>query len=111
MWDLIYSFCLKHFSFQEELSEIRLNMYISLHAKYMSFLSDFNEILIFSIVLKKNAQISNFMKIRPVGAELLHAEKTVIRNMTKLIVAFRNFAKAPNIITSRTEVQWDKTKG
>ena len=51
------------------------------------------------------------MKIRPVGAELLHAEKTVIRNMTKLIVAFRNFAKAPNIITSRTEVQWDKTKG
>ena len=53
MWDLIYNFCLKHFSFQEELSEIRLNMYIGLHAKYMSFLSDFNEILIFSIVLKK----------------------------------------------------------
>ena len=30
-------------------------------------------------------------------------------DMTKLIVAFRNFTKAPKIIISRTEVQWDKT--
>ena len=33
------------------------------------------------------------MKIRPVGAELFHADRRTY--MTKLIVAFRNFAKAP----------------
>jgi hypothetical protein len=33
------------------------------------------------------------MKIRLVGAELLHAECQ--RDMTELKVAFRNFAKAP----------------
>ena len=36
------------------------------------------------------------MKIRPVGAELFHAERrTDKRRDTKLIVAFRNFANAP----------------
>jgi hypothetical protein len=34
------------------------------------------------------------MKIRPVGAELLHAGRR--SGMTKLIVAFRNFVKARN---------------
>jgi hypothetical protein len=33
------------------------------------------------------------MKIRPVGAELFHAGRRT--DMTKLIVAFRYFAKAP----------------
>ena len=37
----------------------------------------------------KNTQVSNFMKIRPLGAELFHSD------MTKLIVAFSNFANAP----------------
>ena len=43
-------------------------------------------------------EITNFMKIRPVGAELIHADRRTYRrkDMTKLIVAFRNFAKAPN---------------
>jgi hypothetical protein len=42
-------------------------------------------------------QISNFTKIRPVGAELFHADgQTDSRtDVTKLIVAFRNFANAP----------------
>jgi len=53
---------------------------------------------------QKNTHISNFMKIRPVGAELFHPEKrkegeTDKRiegqtDMTKLLVAFRNFANA-----------------
>jgi hypothetical protein len=37
--------------------------------------------------------MSNFTQIRPVGAELFHAHGQT--NMTKLIVAFRNFANAP----------------
>jgi len=41
----------------------------------------------------KNAQISNFMKIRPVGAELLCADGWT--DMMKLTVDIRNFATAP----------------
>ena len=33
------------------------------------------------------------MKIRPVGAELLHADRQI--NMAKLTAAFRNIEKAP----------------
>ena len=33
------------------------------------------------------------MKMRPVGAELFHADRR--RDMTKLTVSFRNFANAP----------------
>jgi len=41
----------------------------------------------------KNPQISNFMKIRRVGAELFHADGRT--DMTKLIIAFHNFANKP----------------
>jgi hypothetical protein len=49
----------------------------------------------------KNPQISNFMKIRRVGAELFLADGRTNRqtdrqtDLTKLAVAFRNFANAP----------------
>jgi len=36
-----------------------------------------------------------FMKIRPVGAELLHADRQTY--MTKLMVAFCNFVNQPKI--------------
>ena len=42
---------------------------------------------------KKNIQISNFVKIRQVGTELFHADGRT--DMTKPIVAFRNFANSP----------------
>ena len=46
----------------------------------------------------KKPQISRLIKIRPAGAELFHAEGQT--EMTKLIVAFRNFASAPkNMVT------------
>jgi len=35
------------------------------------------------------------MKIRPVGAELFHADGQTDTDMTKFIAAFRNFANAP----------------
>jgi hypothetical protein len=45
----------------------------------------------------KNTEISNFMKIRPVVDELYHTDRWTEGSidMTKLIVAFRNFANAP----------------
>ena len=50
-------------------------MYIGLHVKYPLFLSDFNETRNFSTDFQKNTQISNFTKIRLVGAELFHAPR------------------------------------
>ena len=38
------------------------------------FMSDFNATWIFSNLFSKNPQISSLMKIRPVGAELFHAD-------------------------------------
>jgi len=48
-------------------------MYIGLQVTYHLFLSDLMK-LDFMERLSKNTQISNFMKIRPVGAELFHAD-------------------------------------
>ena len=60
---------------------------------YPFFLSDFNVTCILpSDFRKKKVQISNFVKIRPVGAELFHADRR--SDMRKLVVAFRDFANA-----------------
>ena len=58
-------------------------MYIGLHTKYPLFSTDFS----------KNTQMLIFMKIRPVGAELFHADGWT--DIKKLTVVFRNFANAP----------------
>ena len=64
------------------------------HVMYMLFLSYFNETWIFLIVFfSKNTEVSNFMKIRLVRAELFHSDGRT--DMTKLIVAFRKFSNAP----------------
>ena len=48
----------------------------------------------FPYKFSKNLLISNFIKIRPIGAEMFHAARQT--DMTKLTVAFPNFAKARN---------------
>jgi hypothetical protein len=50
-------------------------------------------LLEFPNIFSKNTQTPNFMKIRPVGTELFHADERT--DTTKLTVAFRNFANAP----------------
>jgi hypothetical protein len=72
--------------------EILSNTYISLHVQYPLCLSEFNETWIFSTDFPKVLKIK-FHESRPVGAELFHADGRT--DMTKLIVAFRNFANAP----------------
>ena len=42
-FDFLYNFCLKYFSFQEEMSEIWSKMHAGLHVKYPLFWYDFNE--------------------------------------------------------------------
>jgi len=59
----------------------------------------------------KNTALSNFMKIRTVGARLLHEDRWTDRqtegrtDMTKLIVAFNKFANAPN---NKLERKWER---
>ena len=74
--------------------EIWSKIYIG-PVKYPLFLSDFNGICIFLASFSKNTQISNFIKIHSLGAELFHADRRIDgrTDMTKLTVAFRNFAR------------------
>jgi hypothetical protein len=72
-------------------------MYIGLYVKCPLLFSDFEETFNFLDIFSKNTQISNFLKIRPMGAELFHADGRTDghTDMTKPIVAIRNFATAP----------------
>jgi hypothetical protein len=63
-------------------------MYIGSHAQYPLFLP-----VLMKLKLSKNTQISNVMKIRPVGAKIFHADERT--DTTKVTVAFRSFANAP----------------
>ena len=76
-WDIIRN--LRGFSCKVSVILVRFKV-------NLSFLDEFS----------KNSQISNFMKIRQVGAELIHADRRTDRDVTKLTVAFRNFTNAPN---------------
>ena len=65
-----------------------------LHVKYQLFLSDFNETYNSLDRFSKKAQISNCIK--SVQWEQSCSMRTDRRtNMTKLIIAFRNFVNAP----------------
>jgi hypothetical protein len=84
-------------------------MYIGFHVKYPLFLSDFNLTWIFWTDLHKNPQISNFIEIHPVGAELHHEDGQIDgqTDMTKLIVAFCNFPNAPEKIVYEFLLLWE----
>jgi hypothetical protein len=76
-------------------------IYKTLHVKYPLFYQCQGN-LNFSKDFRKNTQIPNFMKFRPVGSEMSHADGQ--KDMTKLILAFRNFANTPN--TDETCLDW-----
>jgi hypothetical protein len=52
----------------------------------------------------KNPQMSNFMKIRAVVAEVFHADGQI--DKTKLIFAFRNFVNEP-----KNSIIWQAVRG
>jgi hypothetical protein len=59
-FDFLYKFCLKHFSFCGDVSQIPSIMYPVLHVKYLLFVSDFDATLILSAYFRKYSNI-NFM--------------------------------------------------
>ena len=69
-------------------------MHIGLHVKWPLFLSNFKKIRNFLDRFSKNTQISNFMKICRVEAELFHAGQADGRRDMKLTVAFSNFCES-----------------
>ena len=83
--------CLKHFLFEEELSEIWSKFYSFPHVMCPILLSGFDETWNLSAYFRK--YVLNFMNVCLVGAELFHADRWT--DMTKLKVAFCDFAKAP----------------
>jgi len=62
------------------------NMHIGLHVKYPLFLSDFDGKLFYGRNVREDTQVPNFMKNRPVGAKLFHADRET--NLVRLIAAF-----------------------
>jgi hypothetical protein len=92
--DFLYNLCLKHFSFQEELSEIWAKPFIGLRVKYPLFLSEFTETWTFTTHFQKivKYQISRKSVQWEQNCSMREDGRT---DMTKLIVAFRNFANFP----------------
>jgi hypothetical protein len=90
-FDFLYKFCLKHFSFHEELAEIWSRMYIGLHVNYPLFMSAFNETLVSGRIFEKHSNVI-FHGNSSSGSRVIPCGQT---DMTKLTVAFRNFANEP----------------
>jgi len=86
-FEFLYNLCLRHFSFFEELSEIRSKMYIGLHIKYPLFLSYFNEK--FLDIFSKNTQNIKFHTNPSSRSRIVSCGRTAAQtDMAKLTVAF-----------------------
>ena len=65
--------------------------------KYPLFLSYFNKNWILSTDFRKKAEISNFIKLRPVGVKLSRADG---QTDIKVTVVSRNFTNAPENVNN-----------
>jgi hypothetical protein len=109
-FDFLYKFCLKHFSFYEEMGEIWSEMFISLHVKYPLCLSDFNETWLFSTDFQKHSNIK-FHENPSSGSRVVPCGRTDRRtDMTHLIAAFRNLANAPKNLVIVAHLQYGVTQ-
>ena len=99
-FDFLYNFYRQHFSFWEEFSEMLTQIWKFLHVKYPFCLLNFKEILIFSTDFRKQSSDVKFHQNSSNASWLVQCGRTDGRKdkrteITKLIVAFLNFANAP----------------
>jgi hypothetical protein len=91
-FEILYNFYLKFFFILRRIERDMIENIYWLSCKVPLILVRVQRHVNFLDRFSKNTQIPNFMKIRPVGDELFHADGRT--DMTKIIVAFRNFSKA-----------------
>jgi len=86
-------------------------MYIGLRVKYPPYFLHFNKTWISSTDFPKNTQIPNFMKIRPEGSELFHADRRTNRhdNAISLFCAILR-TRLKYSLKSRNRL-WKETEG
>jgi hypothetical protein len=102
-FEFLYNFCLKHFSFSEELRQIQSKILIGLHVECPSFLSSFNEKWFFLDIFEKYSNMKFYENLFS-GSGVDSFGQTYARtDLVKLIVAFRTFTSAPNKIMLFTE--------
>ena len=83
-----------------------IKMSIGLHVKCLLFLSDFNKTLSFFDRFSKSTEISNLMKIRPVGAELFHADRVTDRHdeaNSRFVFAILRTRQKGRFLSTRTK--------
>jgi hypothetical protein len=102
-FDFLYNFCLKHFSFREEFSEIWSETRIGLHVKCQVSMK-----LQFSLQIFQRRSNVKCHKIPSGGAELFHADGRT--DMTKLIVAFRKFVRTRPLIPPKKTACWGDSR-
>jgi hypothetical protein len=88
----LYTFYVKHFLFSDEFTEIVIHVETS-SCKLPVILVGFWYNLSFLSRFSKNAQISSFIKIRPMGAELFHAAGRTWRSQQWLFEILRKRLK------------------
>ena len=87
-------------SYHKRTEQDTIKMCIGLHVIYPLFLSDCNENLTFltDFRKKKNNEITNLMKISPVGAEPFHEEGRTDRHNEANICFYKFCERAPKMI-------------
>jgi len=72
-------------------------MYIGQKVKCLVFLPNFNQVLEFVNRYSQKAPVHNYMEICPMGAALIHSDRSKERwaDRTKLIGDFCTYAQAP----------------
>jgi len=78
-FDFLCNFCLEHFSFSEEMSEIWSKMCIGLHVKYPLFLTDFRNLEFSGQIFEKYLKSIKFNENSSSGSRVVPCGRTYVQ--------------------------------